>query len=229
VPTRYYIANSGDTTVPPITPAFDTNWEQTGEATRKMLRRKGIQPFIDTSGSATVTVPITTSQNILSRQAISDPLPATHWNGTISAVTQAFESALTANATFCYSIRVCSGDGAVFRGTLLSLFTATGQTEFVVSPGATRTIATLTLTPLVSQQGDRLVVEWGVFAAAPSAATTATLRYGYGSAVDYALSVGVNATSNPWLEFSQDIGMFQMESYKTVRVGAGMSTNERLR
>src|SRR4051794_25713472 len=78
--TRFYMPASGSA---PITPAFDAGWEQTGQAVRLPLDRKlaltTATPRVDTSA---VTVPTTTTQDILAVQYISDPIPQQRFIGT---------------------------------------------------------------------------------------------------------------------------------------------------
>lgn len=225
--TRFYLPSSG---AAPVSPAYDAAWEQTGEADRVALG------FLDNDGTTaltdkTVTVPITTSQQILSRQFVSTPLHAINISGTVSCVLRGLESALTANAFPAIGVRVVSNDGATVRGTLLTV-QSTGGVEYVTT-AATRLLgnrlSTLEVTPVTSVQGDRLVIEIGVDAQAPEAATTATQRFGNNAASDFAFTSALTTDLNPWVEFSMDLFGSPLNNYSFVSVGDGMSTGEKIR
>src|SRR5690349_2362955 len=96
----------------PVTP--DAGWEQTGQVAYGLLEHfhtKGQTVFIS------VTVPITTTQDILGAQLMSEPLPAQTIAGTVSFVIGSCnENASTNNATLALVVRVVSRNGATSRG-----------------------------------------------------------------------------------------------------------------
>jgi len=202
--TRFYMDES---IAAPITPAFDAAWEQTGQADRFFSQRKGQVTSISTLADQTAkTVPITTTQQILARQYVTEPLPRrTRIISRISMVIRCLESAGTANVFLAWVLRVVSNDGSVVRGTLGSSMTNTG-TEFPTT-AATRifTLAGLSGTPLTAEEGDRLVFEIGGHAQAPTAAQTYTLRFGLSGASDFALTSALTTNLNPWWELDQDL------------------------
>lgn len=202
--TRFYM---DDAVAAPITPAFDAAWEQTGAADRFYSQRKGQVTAIGTlANQAAKTVPITTTQQILARQYITEGMPRrTRVLARISMVIRTVESASTANVFLAWVLRAVSNDGSTVRGTLGSSMTNTG-TEFPTT-AATRifTLAGLSGTPLTLEEGDRLVFEIGGHAQAPTAAGTYTLRFGNSAATDFALTSALTTNLNPWWELDQDL------------------------
>lgn len=224
--TRFLLPAEGSG-APSVSPAFDAGWEQTGQATRlKLLRKTGLSALSTLANTGTRTVPITTTQDILGNQFVSDPIPPQRIIGTVSYVSRVLESASTANVTLAVVLRVVSQDGGTVRGTLFSTFN-TG-TEFGTS-ASTRIVSAQAVTPLTTQPGDRLVLEVGGHAAGPTAGTTYTMRFGTSASSDFALTSGLTTDLNPWLELSQDLWAGLPVNYQAVRVGDGLSVSERLR
>jgi hypothetical protein len=230
VPTRFHLANHG---AAPVSPAYDSGWEQTGQADRVLLLAKARSEVRDTlANSTTITVPITTTQDILCRQFVSEPLPAVRialGTSGLNLVVRAFESATTANVTLAVVVKVVSNDGTVVRGTILSNFN--NDTEFALSAAAAtrRAGAGLATTAVSAQFGDRLVVEVGGHAAAPTAATSFNLRFGNSATSDFANSSGLTTDLNPWVELSQDIWGEPFNNFRSARAGDGISVAERPR
>ncbi len=231
--TRFYLTNSGAAAV---NPSFDPGWEQTGEADRVLMLPKArtvtLQALAD---STTITVPITTTQDILCRQFVSDPLQAgvlIDAKVLFSLVVRAFESATTANVTLAVVAKAVSQDGGTLRGTLFSNFNQ--DTEWAVSASAaTRIVAQTAVTSVTTQPGDRLVIEVGGHAAAPSAGGSYNMRFGNNAATDFALTTALTTDLNPWCEFSVDLfgtGMndFQQASARDGNTGI-ISVSERAR
>lgn len=226
--TRFYLPAEGSG-APNISPAFDAGWEQTGQATRlKLLYKPKLTTLSALADTGTRTVPITTTQDILCNQFISDGIPAQRigTDCTFSAVIRVLESAATANVTLAIVVRVVSSDGATVKGTLFSTFNV--DTEFATT-AATRIQVASAVTALTTAVGDRIVVEIGGHAAAPTAATTYTMRQGTNAATDFALTTALTTDLNPWVEFSQDLFGTGMNDYQFIKVGDGMSTGERIR
>lgn len=226
--TRFYLPISGAPSG--ITPAFDAGWEQTGQATRlNLLRKTKMDVLAALTNMTALTVPITTTQDILGFQLISEPLPANMTiSGTISAVVRVFENANTNNVTLALLAKVVSRDGGVSRGTLFSTFNT--DTEFALSASAaTRIVNAQALTPINAQSGDRIVVELGGHAAGPTAAGSYTMRLGNNAASDFALTSGLTTDLNPWVEFSQDLWSGLSNNYQSPKVGNNMGTGERIR
>lgn len=210
-----------------MSPAFDAAWEQTGQADRVVLAAKAQSPAVTTLTDRTVTVPITTTQQILARQFVGPPMPSKRLIGTFSMVVRCSESNAAANAFLAYVLRVLSQDGGTVRGTLASSMTNAG-TEFVTT-AATRIFSAASLTPLTTQPGDRVVLELGAHAQAPASAQSAVLRFGNSAASDFALTSALTTDLNPWCEFSDDIFGALPSNYQFARGGAGMVFGERIR
>lgn len=211
-----------------VNPAFDAGWEQSGQAVRRAMRHKTrIDVATAFADSLAITVPITTTQDILCYQFVSEPIPPQQIIGTASFVMRFLESAISANVTLAAVLKVVSQDGGTVRGTLFSTFNT--DTEFATATAATRFFLNQALTGLTTQPGDRLVLEVGAHAAAPSAGTTCTLRAGFSAAADLAYSTGVTTDNNPSLELSQDLWCQVPNNYQGVRAGSGISVTEKIR
>jgi hypothetical protein len=226
--TRFYFPAEGSGT-PAISPAFDAGWEQTGQATRlKLVRKSQIAAASTLANTGTRTVPITTTQDILCNQFVSDPFPRPvllDAGITFSLVMRVLESAATANVTLACVVRLVDSAGAA-RATLFSTF-STG-TEFGTT-AATRIVAATAITSILANAGDCIVVEVGGNAAAPTAATTYTMRQGYSATSDFALTAALTTDLNPWCEFSAELYGTGLNNYQFAKAGDGMSVSERIR
>lgn len=225
--TRFYFGSVDGTNA--VSPAFDPLWEQTGQATRRKLYRKTALTTVEALTDKTVTVPITTTQDICNVQFISDPLPAQRLTGAVYACLRGLESATTANAFFCVSVRYVSNDGGTVRSAPLffqggSEYTASATTKVMGDGITAQALPAFTL-----QQGDRLCIEIGTNVTAPTAATTCTQRFGTNGGSDFALTAGLTTDLNPWIEFSQNFWSTDSNNYQFVKVGDGMSASERIR
>lgn len=223
--TRFYF---DPTNTPSISPAFDASFEQTGTAVRrKLIYKPTVSALIALANSAAFTIPITTTQDILGVQFVSDALPAQTINSSnlFTLVMGVLESALTANASLAVVVRIVSDNGTA-RGTLFSVY-GTGL-EYAVAR-ETRIVSASALTALTILSGNRLVVEVGVRATAPSAATTFTLRLGNNAASDFALTAALTTDLNPWCEFSENLYPTVPNNSQNVTAGNGMSVSEKSR
>jgi len=232
--TRLYFGSVDGTN--PASPNFDSNWEQQGEATRRKLYiKRTFDGVLSALTSKQITVPITTTQDILTVQFVSDPIPAQRLIGNFSMVVRCSENATSNNAHLAGSLRVCSQDGGTFRGTLWSSFTTISEFALHASQ-ATRIIASVAIAALTTQPGDRLVLEVGVRANAPTVAGNAQQRFGNDSVTgspgvfnDFALTTALTTDLNPWAELSQDLWAMNAENFKSARYGSGMGGTEKLR
>jgi hypothetical protein len=216
--TRFYLSN----TTASITPFADPGWEQTGEVSvRKLVYTKAVQ-VAEATANRQITVPITTTQDILCLQMVSNPIPSQLISGTMSAVIRCSESSVDANALMACSIRVMSVDGQTSRGTLFA--SQNIDVEFTLT-GAPETRAFIaTLTPVQAQASDRLVVEFGMSVTAPVTAQSALMRIGFDpTQADFTLADGqTSSTLNPWLEFSQNLYGTPFNNFSTPSSGNGM-------
>lgn len=224
--TRFYLPAEGSG-VPVVSPAFNAGWEQTAQATRlKLLRKTSLSTLSTLADTGTRTIPITTTQDILCNQFVSDPIPAQNITGTVSYVSRVVEASTNGNATLALVLSVVSQDGGTVRGTLFSTFTV--DTEFPTS-AATRIQTAIAVTALTTQPGDRLVLEVGANVSGPLGATTYTMRFGNSATTDFALTTALTTDLNPWLEVSQNIWAADNNNYRFVRAGDGMSVSEVIR
>lgn len=224
--TRFYLQPSA-AGIPGISPAFDGGWEQTASGTRRWLKNKPLLAVISPSTTLQPNVPITTTQDILANQWISDPIPGQIISGTFSLVIRVIQSVTTCNATLAVVVKIVSNDGATSRGTLFSVFGT--DTAYATGTAATRIVNAQTVTNQTAQDGDRIVVEVGAHVAAPSTSGNYTNNYGTDAATDYALTTALTTTLNPWCEFSQNLFPDMPQNYQSIEVGDGMSASERIR
>ncbi len=230
--TRFYF---DPTNTPSISPAFDAGWEQTGTAIRrKLLYKQNIDLLIALANSAAFTVPITTTQDCLGIQFVSDPIPAQTIDTSclFSFVMRFFENATTNNAQLALIVKVWSQDANVARGTLFSNFAL--DTEFALSASAaTRIAAQTAVTQVITQPGDVIVVEVGAHAAAPTVAGSFTCRVGDNAASDFALTTALTTDLNPWCEFSKDLFNVDNNNFRSMRATLNnpgiLSMGERIR
>lgn len=227
--TRFYL---GSVATPSISPSFDANWEQTGQAVRRKLYfTKTLSVLEALTTSTAVTIPITTTQDILVAQFVGEPFgnpilfDARNWS---MVVGKCSENASTNNAHLAFSLRVLSNDGTTSRGTLRSSFVNISEFATTAS-AATRIIAAAAVTPVTSQAGDRLCLEIGMHVAAPSAAGSGAMRFGFDAASDFALTTALTTDLNSWAEFEQDLYGTRFNNYQGVTAGSGLSTGEKIR
>jgi hypothetical protein len=187
--TRFYLQASGS---PPISPAFDAGWEQTGAAVRLPLPRKPVlDVFTTLADSAAIAVASGVTDQRLCAQFVSDPFRPFNFltTHTLSLVARAVESAGTANVFLAYVLRALSVDAG---------------TEFPTS-AATRIFSAIALSALSITDMFRLVLEIGGHCQAPTANTTYQLRFGTNAASDFALTSALTTDLNPWFELSPDM------------------------
>lgn len=223
---RFYLTSQGSTS---LTPAFDAGWEQTGQATRNRMTLKRKMESINTlANSSNITVPITTTQDILCAQFISDPIESPiNLFGRVSLVVRGSQSVTTCNATLAVVFKVVDQQGGNQR-TLFSVF-STDSAFAAAGSDATRIVNAQAITATITLPGDRLVMEIGVHVAAPSTSGTYLLRFGNSAASDFALTSALTTDLNPWFEMNNDIESEQTNNYQFVDVKDGMSCTEKRR
>ena len=228
MPTRFYL---GSVATPAISPAFDSNWEQTGQAIRRILFSKpNVSNPEALTNSPTVTIPITTTQDILVAQFVSDPIRAINFEALnfSMVIGKCGEQLTTNNAHLAFSLRILSQDGTIARGTLISSFTTISEFT-LIGAESTRIIAATPVTPLKSQMSDRIVLEVGIRAAAPSAAGTGVMRFGFSAATDFALQTNLTTDLNGWFELQQDLFGGNLLNIPAYRGGSGLYVAEHVR
>lgn len=215
----------------PTNPAFDAGWEQTGQAVRlPLVVKQQMVAATALNNSAAITVPITTTQDILCYQFVSDRVfhpVKLDASVTFAMVLRGLESATTANVFLAYSLRAFTADGGTALLTLSSNF-AGGGTEFVAT-AATRIFAATAIAVSQINEPWRLVLEVGGHVTAPTAATTYTYRVGTNAASDFALTSALTTDLNPWAELSANLDSFGLRNLHSVSAGSGISVSERFR
>lgn len=226
MPTRFYFHASGAIATP-SNPAFDAGWEQTGQAVRLPMDLKSRHgPQTALTNSSAVTVPITTTQQILCYQFVSNHVfrpVVLDASVLFSMVIRGLENATTNNVFLAYVLKAVSADGATSLGTLASSLTNAG-TEFVAT-AATRIFgngtSTVALTATTISELWRLVLEVGGHAQAPSAAGSYTYRVGTNAASDFARTSALTTDLNPWCELSAELNASTVRNYQDIFAGRG--------
>lgn len=228
--TRFYLHASGSQPAA-NNPAFDAGWEQTAAATRFPMDCKSqLSAATALANSSAITVPITTTQQILCYQHTSRQVfaPARlDASVTFSMVLRGLENATTNNVFLAYVLRAFSADGSRSLGTLASSMTNTG-TEFVAT-AATRIFSAIALTATTISEPWRLVLETGGHAQAPTAAGSYTYRVGCNAASDFALTSALTTDLNPWIELSLNLNAHRLINYQSFKGGNGLGFSERIR
>lgn len=228
--TRFYLPASG--TSPLTSLAFDSQWEQTGQAVRSPLTLKPTQTATTTLANSTaVTVPITTTQQILVAQFVSTEVfnPIRIDTSVLGyTVIRGLEAATTNNAHLAMRIRAVSPtSGAELGGVFLSSMAS--LTEFAAT-AATRLIgnstSTIAATAVTISEPWRLVAEIGIHAQAPTAAGTATLRFGSSAATDFAFTSALTTDLNPWFELNINLDAIRFNNETGAKTASGISKGE---
>lgn len=225
---RFYMQASG---TPNISPAVDAGWEQSGQVTRLDTEMKQyVSAVTALANSSAITVPVTTTQQIVGYQFITPRtfLPVRlDTSVTFSMVIRGLENATTNNVFLAYVLRAVSQDGGTVLGTLSSSMTNAG-TEFTGS-AETRIFTATAITATTLSEPFRLVLEVGGHAQGPSAGGSYTYRVGTNAASDFALTSALTTDLNPWWELSVNLNAQPVSNYQAVKVGTGMWTGERIR
>lgn len=221
---RFYLHASGSQPAP-TNPAFDAGWEQTGQATRlPMDLNTRLQAATALTNSSAITVPITTTQQILAYQFTSRQVfrpVRLDASVTFSMVIRGLENATTNNVFLAYVLRAFSAQGDRVLGTLASSMTNAG-TEFVAT-AATRIFSAIALTATTISEPWRLVLDLGGHAQAPSAAGSYTYRAGCNAASDFALTSALTTDLNPWMELSRTLDETPVRNFQAFQANSGMS------
>lgn len=233
MPTRFYLHASGSQPAP-TNPAYDAGWEQTGQATRlPMDCKRCLSATTALANSSAITVPVTTTQQILAYQFTSRQVfKPVRLDASVlfSMVLRGLENATSNNVHLAYVLRAFSAAGDRSLGTLASSMTT--ATEFVAT-AATRIFgngaSTVALTATTISEPWRLVIDIGGHAQAPTVAGSYTYRVGCSAATDFALTSALTTDLNPWIELSTDLDAVRLGNYQSVRVGNGMSCAEKIR
>lgn len=164
----------------------------------------GLQVLLNSAETSTSGV-----FDVLIVQLISSPLAAQTISGTVRGQFRWLESDIAADFFNNVLIRVASGDGTAYTGTLLDH--TLGATEIAITTGTNRnTPISTALTDVTCNAGDVIVAELG-YRATNTVATSynGTLYLSNGNlTTDLPVDESATADNNSWLEFSQDL-LFQ--------------------
>jgi hypothetical protein len=190
-PTRFYFPSSS--AAPAISPTGDAGWNNTAS----MVRRLAVTTKTSTAmASVTITETATNPEKMAHGQFIYGPLAAQNITGSIKGQFRCLESVATVNANLQVGVRVIASDGTTVRTGGLSV---TGSTNNAATPPEITTAALtnrrlltsgdatpLTLTDVVAQAGDYLVIEIGHRNASGGTSATVGISFGDNSATDLA-------------------------------------------
>lgn len=188
-------------TAPSISPSYDSGWEDTGSAVRRIM---DLTPGDLTTSGQDFQVSESTTTNpydVLRAQWVYGPIGAQTITGNVKAQFLATESAADADARAQMLIKVVSSDGSTSRGTLLGMGTYGNEMS---ATQQNLTFPTTALSSVTAEDGDYLVVELGV----RFGNSTATLKTGQfriradGSGDLPEDETTTSDTTNPWIEFS---------------------------
>lgn len=212
--TRLYLATTNNSG---ITPAFDGGWDTAAQAVRRDLyRAKSPLQSIAVSSGADVD-----AGNALEIQFISPPLAAQTITGTVKAYFQPLDDRDVGDFLSYISIRVVSGDGGTVRGTLLSLGTYGGGSNYY--SGSTHTSRAIadgdSLGSVAASDGDRIIVEIG-HQSDNSGGDPAYFRNGCpNSTSDLPENETQTTTGVPWIEFSQTLNWQIKDDFNRATLG----------
>jgi len=141
-------------------------------------------------------------------QWISEPLAAQTISGTVKGQMRARESGSAADARAQVVIKVVSGDGQTVRGTLVDFSGAALSSEFSTTMTNRKfplaAISPVTMSSVVAQAGDRLVIEIGSRRSGADPGST-EFRLGESGGSDLPEDETTTQDQNPWMEFSSAI------------------------
>lgn len=210
--TRMYLANDPG----PYSPTTKRGaWDATVSSVDRLLgnRRRGIGSQAQVGESST-----TLNFDVLNVRFISDPIKAVTIAGPLEVTIPWRENDANANNVMHMHAYVTTGDSDTPRGTLLTDYI--DVTEFVVSATLFDVIhiSGISLSSVAASDGDRIVFELGYQAQnSVNTAFNASPKYG-GLVSDQGTAdtgVAQNASSCPWIEFSDTISPLYTYLYLT--------------
>jgi hypothetical protein len=200
----------------------------TGFVRRWLTKNKLVSPLDNT----TFTETSATAVNRLCVQFVSlGRLAAQTITGTVKGQIRWSETATDADFDAQLVIRVIAPDGTV-RGTLLAAHSSALSSEFVTADTNRKVplaaLSPVTLSSVVCQDGDLLVVEVG-YRAYNTTTTSKGGRISWGSngSGDYAEDeTSTSGTLNPWLEFSSNLSFLDELEVTQIAVEASYGPDD---
>lgn len=224
--TLFHLHSSGAIATP-TNPAYDSGWEQTGQATRLPMDVQVLEgPLTALTTSGAITIPITTTQQICAYQHVSNQVfQPTNLDASVTfrLVINCAENATTNNAFIAYSLRAFSVDGGTLLATLTTKL-ASGGTEYPLTASrATRITGPIALTASIITTPFRLVLDTGCHANAPSASGSFTHRIGTGGTSNYAFTSALTTDLNTWFDLSIDLNATRMNNFQSPKSNSNTS------
>lgn len=196
-PTKTYLS-------PALVAAWSSEWEWTVWAGYRIRTDK---PDSDPPQTLSRTGTGAIGDDIGVLQMHSDPISAQLISGTLRGLIAAEANTAGSGALAYIIVRVASGSLGTIRGTLYSgsggALPAGGGRKSVAYPSYPGTVA---LTDVQAEEGDRIVVEFGVRKTAGDSSAKLYVEQGAASTdTDHAAVGEATAGKCGWIEFSQDI------------------------
>lgn len=223
--TRFYY---GQNLPPEVSPTAASAWDVTTSAFFGNLNT----PYFN-DGGASNTRPGTGSANTNRLMSVhtSKPLAAQIISGTVKGQSRCNETNATDNYWPQMRIFVVNNLGTAVRGVLMELHSNAISSEFATSLTNRKfplaALSPVTLTSVVVNAGDRLVVERGWRQDTTSVAN-GVISFRSTSATDLAEDESTTTANNDWVEFSADIQFYRPSSGASVLM-AGEFLRKRLK
>lgn len=202
---RFYLPSSG---AADVSPSFGSGWDGTASGDRLKCVTTRINSAMTRKLYPTIGA-ATPAEFVLNRQYVSAPLVAGTLSGTVKGQIRCGRTAGV--GTLAVQILVVSNDGSTVRGTALSVtasqLTSTPPRFEGSSLDVNRKLrdasdnTSITLSSVVVQAGDRLVIELGCRELASSGLNNAH-TFGDNSGTDLPEDETTSTANNPWVEFS---------------------------
>jgi hypothetical protein len=226
VTTKFYLPSAGD---PLITPS---SWEFDYQIASPLTLAGRLETIATTMTSKTAATGTTSGRRQGVARWVIGPLAAQTISGTIQAVMRVQESNAAANAQLAIAAKIIQPDGSN-RAVLLneiSSDSATSPYEFTTSLASKLAYNAsegqpISLTSGDAEAGDFLVIEIG-FRSATTTSYTLTFRVGDSAASDLTYGYGETNDYNPWVQFSADIQMQNVEFINQHFQGTGFDNGE---
>lgn len=194
--TRFYLKSTGAAAV---SPAYDAGWANTTLAARLAMQTTTIASADTPVFCSSQAAP--SNEDWLVRQYVSGQYGAQTITGTIHGQVRIF-----ADDTSAYTVimaYVVSADGTVVRGTLLAETVSANAAPATGTPTNRYTPASVAVTSVDMQSGDRVVVEVGF--RLNGTTIQAGLQIGDPSGTDLPVNETTTAVNNPWIELSMTL------------------------
>lgn len=200
--TKFYLPSTG---AAPVSPAFNTSWDENASADRLTC----VTTKIASAMTSKTVAKGTGATRALVRQYVSDPIAAQTLAGSavLKGQVRCLESAVNDNLDLVPScIRVVSNDGNTYRSPdVIALGDNALANEFATSLTNRKILDGDLSTAVTASQGDRIVIEIGEKNSATGTSVSGSFSFGDDSATDLPEDTTTTAANNPWVELQNDI------------------------